>query len=241
MKSFKKILGIAATSALALTLGAFALTGCGGGKNYTFEAEEAILEEPEGFQENPWFGIKAMDLEAKQDGDEDVTAVGYFSVKGMTITWKVEASADCEATLNIFGSSTKFKTVTKADGTAIEYDQTTWQPTNVTADDDVVGGIDELDAENCGVALKVNGEEAEMSGTLPGKEVTVKYAEAGGIYGMYIGGKYTAKVSLKKGENVIVLEVVGDQGGGFNVDKMVLKSSATLTYTPVDNSDRTAT
>lgn len=239
MKSLKKILGIAATSALALTLGAFALTGCGGAKGYTFEAEEAILTEPEGFEPSDW-GAKLMDLEEKKDGKKDITVVGYFSAKGMTITWKINAEEECDATLNICGSSTKFKTVTKADGSAIEYDWTTWQPTNVTPEDDVIGGLDEVPAESSGVSLKVNGSTATMSGTLPGVEKTLKFAEQGNFYALYVAGKYTANVKLNKGENIIVLEIDGANGGGFNVDKLVIKASAKLTHTPVDNSDRAA-
>ncbi len=239
MKSLKKILGIAATSALALTLGAFALTGCGGDKGYTFEAEEAILTEPEGFEPSDW-GAKLMDLEEKKDGKKDITVVGYFSAKGMTITWKINAEEECDASIKIYGSSTKFKTVTKADGTAIEYDWTTWQPTNVEPTDEVKGGIDALPAENSGVSLKVNGSAATMSGTLPGKEVTATFAESSSFYALYVAGQYTANVKLNKGENIIVLEIDGAAGGGFNVDKMVIDASTKLTHTPVDNSDRAA-
>ena len=239
MKSLKKILTFAAASALTLTMGAVALTGCGGGKDFTFEAEHATLAEPDGFVENPNWGIKAMDLETKQEGDNELVAIGYFSVKGMTITWKVNASEECDASIKICGSSTKFKKLIKADGTAVEYAPPTYQP-NATPDEDVSGGIDELDAANCGVVLKVNGENAEMNGTLPGKEVTVKFVESMGIYALYVSGQYTANVKLQKGENTIVLEVDAQQGGGFNVDKIVVNTSAELTHTPVDNSDRMA-
>lgn len=235
MKKFKKILSVAAVSALTLTVGAFALTGCGG-KDYAFEAEEALLEEPEGFVPNPQFGLNAMDVEEKNDGE--VTCVGYFSTKGMTITWKVNASEDCEVVLKILGSSTKFKEVTKADGSKIEYAPPLYQP-NLEIGEMVKGGLDELAAENCGVALKINGEEATMSGTLPGIEMTIEYENfmsMAAFYGLYKGGEFKANVKLKKGENTIVLESVS---GGFNVDKLVVNSPVEVTCEKIDNSDRT--
>lgn len=237
MKSFKKILMFAAASALTLTMGAVALTGCGGGKEYTFEAENAILAEPEGFEPSQW--VKGMDLEEKLDGETDVTAVGYFSTQGMTITWKVNAAEEGDVTIKVYGSSTKFMQPTKMDGSQVEYLPPTYQP-NVEPDEELKAGLEELPAENCGVALKVNGEEATMSGTLPGLEKTITIAQAMEIYGLYKGGYYTANVHLNKGENTIVLEVNTQMGGGFNVDKIVVKANSELTHTAVDNSDRVA-
>lgn len=239
MKSFKKILGIAATSALALTLGAFALTGCGGGKNYTFEAEEAVLFDPATAGKNT---MKIQDG-VSVDSQEDVTLVGYFATPGQTITWNVTAAADCTVTLKLGASSTSFDLVDGEGeflgaeniwgwmfGQQIEgFDQTTAK-----------GYLAALDAADCGAVLKVNDSEVGMSGTLPSATVELEgIAEnrwaAGAVYSIVNCGELTAKINLKKGENKIVLEVVT---GGLNVDKITIKSKTELTFAPTDNSDR---
>ncbi|MDE5728786.1 MAG: hypothetical protein K2I20_01260 [Clostridia bacterium] len=243
MKSIKKLLAIAATSALALTFGAVALTGCGGGgKDYSFEAEEALLTDVEGQDASSTMKVQEnVEWSANGDG-ADITVVGYFATPGQTITWNVNAAEACDVTLKLRASSCKFAAI-DGEGTVIDINAfmgTLWGgPAPDGFDTSTAKGyLEELKAADAGVVLKVNGEEKTMSGTLPA--VTIELEEGNpwsimGVYSTIYCGEYTVKVHLNKGANAIVLETVT---GGINVDKLTVNSGVEITHTAIDNSDR---
>lgn len=244
MKLIKKILSVAAVSALTLTVGAFALTGCSNGTDYVFEAEDALLTDVESQTTETTMKIQTSNDWVEDGEGEEVVLVGYFATAGQTITWNVNAAADCTVTLKIGASSCSFGAI---DGEG-----------NIVAIGDLMGvlfggpapeGFDmstakgylaELKAADAGVALKVNDSEVTMSGTLPSAtldlgDLSVNPWAIMGVYGAVHCGEYTAKVDLKAGANKIVLESVT---GGLNVDKLTVNSSVEITHTAVDNSDR---
>lgn len=231
----KKLLIVAASSALALTLGAFCLTGCAGGKDFTFEAENAILANGEGDVGDNYIRTEtATEWTGTEEEGAEVTGVGYFSTVGQSITFKINSDKACSATIKLRASSTKFGKIDAAGkfapmwGEAEEgYDETTakW-------------GVGALAAANCGVTLKVNDAEAQLEGTLPAAVTETDATDWSGmmaVFGIKYFGEYTAKINLKSGENVIVFEVA-EMGGGFNVDKLTVNCGATLTWTETDNS-----
>lgn len=216
MKSLKKVLTVAASSALALTLGAFALTGCGGGKDYTFEAEDAKTE---GIGLASDMSQKPASVETDQvlwsedgTGTDTVSGYGGFNAVGQKIIWTVVAESDCKVNITLYAASAA-----------------------MVVTDYTVGpsGIAEIDLGNADAyALKVNDTEATLKGTLPATSFE------GGWQGMGTPGIWwhigtaTCSAELKKGENTIVLEIVGqatDSGSGINVDKIVINSSSALT------------
>jgi len=236
MSNFKKILTFAATSALALTVGAFALVGCSGDgtpKDNVFEAEEAVLFDPEDMDENNY-----MKLQPNAEGSEETyTLVSYFATEGQTITWNVKSSKECDVTLKLYASSCVF-CLTDANGNVADltaalwmqqfpegFDQTTMQPTLAA-----VKGAD--------IALTVNDAEVTLEGSLPElKTGVVSNAwEAMGIYSAVKIGAVSATVHLTKGENKIVL--TPSTGVGYNVDKITINTDAKLTFKKTDNSAR---
>lgn len=211
MKKIGKLAAMVASATLALTMGAMALTGCGAAKDFVFEAEDAVLTDPATVAEANTMTVQTgPEWTGTEEEGAEVTVVGYFSTAGQTITWNINASKDCDATLLIRGSSCAF------DMTSMDF--TNWTMT-----------INELAAADSGVTLKVNDAEVAFTGTLPGTE--------GGSFTTLHFGDYTANIHLKKGDNKIVLESVT---GGFNVDKITVNSKAELTFNKTDNSDRPA-
>lgn len=207
----KKLFTVAAASALALTFGAVALTGCGTAKDFTFEAEEAVLTDPDTVAENQTMTVQnGSEWTGTDEEGAEVTVVGYFSTPGQTITWNIKSSSECDATLLIRGSSCAFDFASM--------DWTNWTMT-----------INELTAEDSGVVLKVNDTEVTFTGTLPETE--------GGSFTTLHFGEYIANIHLKSGDNKIVLESVT---GGFNVDKITVNAKSDLTFEKADNSDRPA-
>lgn len=243
MKSFKKILAIAATSALALTFGAVALTGCGGGgKDYSFEAENALLADADGQAQNTMQLQTGVEYTPTGDG-ADITVVGYFATPGQTITWNVNAASECDVTLKLRASSCQFNAI-DGDGNIADLGEVMgammWGAPAPEGFDmtTMKGYLGELKAENAGVVLKVNGEEKTLSGTLPSTVIELEEGNPYAIFGVYSTiycGEYTVKVHLNAGANAIVLQTVT---GGINVDKLTINSGVEITHTSVDNSDR---
>lgn len=223
MKKTIKILAILA----AMMLVAISLVACAGGTEYTFEAEEAELD-----------AVCQVETGAEYSTDPDAeeveaTQVGYFTAEGTTITFTIVSDKACTATLTLraASSNTDFWTVI---GPAMMGGQP-------TAD---VVTLEEVDlSKNECVVLTVNGKEVGLKGVLPGLELNIE--ENGGVYGMFAYmstiykyyGTGTAKIRLQKGENKIVLTAQGyNEGqGGINVDKIMIKANATLTWEPQVN------
>lgn len=242
MKSFKKILMFAAASALTLTMGAVALTGCGGGgKDYSFEAENATLADATGQTQNTLAVQQGVEYKPEGDGPE-ITIVGYFATPGQTITWTVNAAEECDATIKVRGSSVAFAAI-DGDGTVATMQELMGAmyggPAPEGFDMETMKGyLQEVAAADTGVVLKVNNEKKTLSGKLPATTVELEEGNPYAIWAVYNTiscGELTVKVHLNKGENNIVLENVS---GGFNVDKITVNAPVEITHTPVDNSSR---
>lgn len=195
-----------AIAALTLTaLLAASLAGCGGkAQDYVFEAEKAELSAACMVETGPEYTTEVTDTEATQ--------VGYFTTAGETITFKINASKNCSATLTLRAASACAQ----------------WVDPMVFEEVDMSKG-------EC-AKLTVNGTECKMEGVLPGLEAPMDWEAVSAYYKHY--GTATAKIDLKSGENVIVLTSQGYAGGGINVDKITINAAAELTWTETDNSDR---
>lgn len=196
----RAIAALTLSAALAATL-----AGCGGkAQDYVFEAEKAELSAACMVETGPEYTTELTDTEATQ--------VGYFTTAGETITFKINASKDCSATLTLRASSACAQWV-----------------------DPMVFEEVDMSKDEC-AKLTVNGTECKMEGVLPGLEAPMDWEAVSAYYKHY--GTATAKIDLKSGENVIVLTSQGYAGGGINVDKITINAAAELTWTETDNSDR---
>lgn len=195
-----------AIAALTLTaLLAASLAGCGGkAQDYVFEAEKAELSAACMVETGPEYTTEVTSTEATQ--------VGYFTAAGETITFKINASKACSATL----------TLRAASAVAQFSDPMVFEEVDLSKGEHAV--------------LSVNGTDCKLEGVLPGLEAPMDWEAFSAYYKHY--GTATAKIDLKSGENVIVLISQGYAGGGINVDKITINAAAELTWTETDNSDR---
>lgn len=213
MKLKKTMLAIAA-GALSLTLGAVALVGCAGGKEYTFEAEHAKLEgmgNVMGQTEGPASISQETSYMFNGELVEDATLIGVenFNTAGQKIIWTVVSSKACKAQVTLYAASSSM-----------------WM------DQEGGVGLSEINmADTEAYAIKCNGETSKLTGKLPG------YTFEGGWMGMQQEGVWwnigtvTANINLKEGENTVSFEIVdafSQMGSGINVDKIVIKASAEL-------------
>lgn len=209
-----KIVSLIAAGALTLAMGAFALTGCAKGVDYTFEAENAVTEGngTAADQSQAPASVETNVLWVESgEGGEEVTGLGGFNAVGQKIIWKVVSKSACKVTITIHAASAQ-----------MEMDDT-FQ----------LLGLAEVDLGNTDAyKMSVNGTAATLEGKLPATPVE------GGWQGMGAPGLWwhvgTAQCSaeLKEGDNEIVFEIVGAagmMGSGVNVDKIVINSSAELT------------
>lgn len=200
MKTMTKI------AALVLSVVMIAsLAGCGdgAGTDYVFEAENAVLSSACQIETGPEYTTELTDIEATQ--------VGYFTAAGETITWKINASKACTATLTLRAAS-----ACATFGEPMVFEE-----------------VDMSKGEHA--VLTVNGTKVDMTGTLPGLEAPMDWEAFSAYYKHY--GEATAKIELKSGENTIVLTSQGYNGGqgGINVDKITINASAELTWNPTTN------
>lgn len=215
MKKITKIFAVL----FAVMLVAISLVACNGGKEYVFEAEEAELAEVCQVESGYEWGKGEM-------SDVEATLVGYFTAAGTTITFRITSDKECDATLTLRAASACHNMMAAFGGEDLE--------------------IEEIDlSKNECVKLTVNEQEAQLNGKLPGLTMT---PPEGGLFGWMMDGTWgammkncgtgTAKIHLVEGENVIVLTAQGYNGGqgGINVDKIIIKANATLTWEPTDNS-----
>lgn len=216
-KTIKKMLGITAAAALTLSMGSMALIGCGGGaKDYTFEAEHAV-----------WSDNIYVDTGAVWGGGE-ATFAGNFNQAGQTITWTVKASKECDATLTLHAASASMGML------PIDPNGNLQDPSNYKM------ALAEVDLSSDQITISVNDTAASMTGKLPANPAEWDGQSAEGWHNV---GTATGTVHLKKGENVITLEITGAPPTGYwtagiNVDKIVINSEAKLTFTKTDNSDK---
>lgn len=209
----KKTFAAVAAGALSVAMGAAVFAGCAKGTDYTFEAEDAVAAGT-GNVNGQGQGDPTVSNESayKLNGElvEDATLVGIenFNTVGQTITWTVVSSADCKATLTLHAASAAM--YMGEDGMGLkEIDFGTTEAYKVTCNDTA----------------------ASLTGKLPGAAWAdwSGMQEPGTWWNM---GAVSGTVNLKKGENVIVLEVVGAVDGamsaGLNVDKIVINASAEL-------------
>jgi len=209
----KKMLTVAATSALVLTLGAVALTGCGSSKDFTFEAETAVTEgngTAADQTQKPAAEETNVVWTADGNGGAEVTGLGGFNAVGQKIIWTVVSESACSVTITLHAASAQ-----------MDLDES-FQ----------LKGLAEVDLSDTSVySMKVNETEVSLNGTLPATQIE------GGWEGMNAPGIWwhmgtaSCKADLKAGENTIVFEIVGQasmMGSGINVDKIVISSSSQL-------------
>lgn len=159
-------------------------------------------------------------LESGQEYTDKLTStqathVANFKIKGDTITFNINADKACSATLTL-----------RAASACAGWD-----------DDPIV--FEEVDlSKGEHATLSVNGTDCALSGKLPGLTAPMDWNVLAAYYKHY--GTATAKIDLQAGENVIVLTAQGYKDGayGINVDKITINSSAELTWTETDNSNR---
>lgn len=217
-----KLLAIIAVM-LTLVIGVFTLTACGSTVDYTFEAEDAVLvgttqgyvngaQQETGItveEGTEWAGLN-------EDGTPKegpaVKNLGNFNAATQSVTWTITSSKECDATLTLRAASA------------------VW----AMAEDFSSFGMAEVDlSKNEYVTLKVNGTAVALEGTLPGlSELGWDMMANGAIYRNF--GTGTAKIHLVAGENVIVLNAMGAQGG-INVDKIVINCTAELSFQKTNN------
>ena len=221
MKNLKRFAAAAVIALLTVAIAAFALVGCGV-QEYTFEAEDAVLEG----EAVSWTGSTPMSIETgpvytgtDAEGAE-ATVVGNFNSDAQSITWTITSSKECDADLTFYAASAAM----------VVKDMATWS-----------FGLAAITGDSGVVSITNNGGTAvTLSGSLPGLE-TLDMSDATSWKNI---GSLTGKIHLVKGENKIVLKIDGSVEGamssGVNVDKIVLKASANLTFTKTDNSDKAA-
>lgn len=222
MKLFNKknlILLAVMLTVSVLTMTAFA--GCAPeAKDYVFEAEDAILIDTEDETLTTAQGYSTMTLEKTtewtEDGSEgpEVTNVGYFASAGDTIKFVINSSEECTATLTLRAASgyADFETM----------DWTTW-----------VFTMKEIDlSEGDVLSVTNNGDEVALTGILPSTPNS-SFTNAACYHHF---GEAKGSIKLKKGENVILLTIVGQMG--VNVDKITINAASNLTFTKTDNSSR---
>ena len=212
---FKKTMAAIAAGALSVTLGAFALAGCGiSGEEYTFEAEAAELAgQGVVMGQDPGSANVSNPSAYKVYGelaDDTVVGVENFNSAGQSITWTVTASSACKAELTFWAASS-----------VMFFNQ----------EDNSMGFVEIDMAATEAYKLTCNDTEADLKGKLPG----AKWADWFGMQepgAWWDLGKATAIIDLKEGENTIVFEIVanveGQNSAGLNVDKIVIKAPAEL-------------
>ena len=218
MKKFKRFAAGAVIALLTVAIAAFMLVGCGA-KEYTFEAEDAVLED----EASSFGGPSPMSIETgpvytgtDEEGVE-ATVVGHFNQHEQSITWTITSSKECDADITFYAASAAMK----ADATFQN-----WSLAEITGESGVV-------------SITNNGGKAVVfSGTLPGL-ATLDTQDSTSWKNI---GSLTGKIHLVKGENKIVLMIDGSVDGamssGINVDKIVIKTDANLTFEKTDNSDK---
>lgn len=231
MKKFTKILTAIATLSMATAIG-FSFAACGGGgkvavKDGVLEAENAVLK---GEQISQMGGepapitveTGATYVDGVQSGPE-VTNIGYFSTAGQSLTFTITSDKECDATIKLVAASANMgMTMEGEDWSTMKF---VLNPVDLAA---------ATTGANATIKLSNNGGDAiALTGTLPGLDPLDMSAPGAWRY----MGEGTGTIHLVKGENVIVLELIG-AGVGINVDKLVIVTDAKLTWKPTDNSDR---
>lgn len=201
------------------------------GTDYTFEAESGVLSGSVSVP-NAWGGTDttvSLDKKTIYTGDETtgapVTGIGYFYGADAAITWTVTADEACDVTLTLWAASS----VTKTEKQTV---QMPWGPMEM----DVVVGMQPVafTGEKQPVALKVNGVDVLLSGTVTGIETLSEKSKQDYTYYANYVGTVTAKIHLNAGTNTIVIKAP-TENPELNIDKIVIKSTVNLSYVPVNN------
>ena len=227
MKKFTKILTAVAALSMATAIG-FTFAACGGGgtvvKDGVLEAEYAVLYGEQAGQG----GGSPITVETGptyKDGvaeGPEATTIGYFSTAGQSLTFTITSNKECDATIKLVAASASMGMVG---------DWSDWANMKFVLNPiDLAAATTGADAT---IKLTNNGGDAiALTGTLPGLDPFDMNAPGAWKY----LGEGSGTIHLVKGENVIVLELIG-KGVGINVDKLVIDTNAKLTWTPTDNSD----
>lgn len=222
MKKINKIVAGALAAALTLSMGSMFVACGGSAQDYTFEAEDAVLADPDGAQTRlsvesgfEWAGFDEDG--GVVAGETDVTQIGFFgSAADQTITWNIKSDKNCEATLTL-----------RAASCAQSGNIFLGEPVQVVA----------MNVEDA-ATLEVNGTEVAFSGELPGIEGEFTPPMMGQLFtfGLKNFGTVSVKINLKSGDNTVVIRSIG--GANLNIDKITINASAKLTFEKTDNSDR---
>lgn len=177
--------------------------------SYTFEAEHAIIEDGSG----AWNPVTESGIDVKDGASELCPGISNIS-DGSSLTWKLISNKATTATITLRAAS----------------HHRNWgiEPPTLTAVEDVSKVL----------TLTVNGKNVAVRGQLFGGEASVpEDIEANTAY---LVSSITVTVDLVSGENVIKYTVIGSNNDGccFFMDKIIVETDATLTFTQTDNSDR---
>ena len=146
-------------------------------------------------------------------GDEPARCDGISNISdGSALTWKITSDKATKATITLRAASHLRDWGTE------------------------IGGSIGIDDVSKALTLTVNGAPVAISGSLPGGAVLPENATGGTAYKV---ADITVEVELVAGENVIVFTSLGT-GAEYNLfmDKLIVETNATLTFTETDNSGR---
>lgn len=210
MKTTRKTFKTAMALICALAL-AFTITGCGSAQEYVFEAEHAVITDGSGM----WPPVTQVGVDASGNELVRVDGISNFS-DGSAMTWKITSDKAATATITLsVGSHLR-----------------DWG-----VDDGMVHGIEDISKA---LSLTVNGASVAITGSVPEGSATLseESEDTEGALAYYMG-KTTVEVELAAGENTIVFTSLGT-GEEYNLfmDSLVVETSAELTFTQTDNSDR---
>ena len=149
-------------------------------------------------------------------GGATYTNIGYFH-SGASATFTITASVACDVTITLHAASA-----------VMDMSQMDWN----TSTGMKMSAVDLSKGEY--FKFTVNGEAKTFTGTLPGTD-NASFQDAQCYRHLGTG---TVTVHLNAGANTLVFSTDTANGSGINMDKIVIETTATLSYVPVDNSSR---
>lgn len=184
---------------------------------YTFEAENAVLQDPEGVGHAMVVEVNRGDIGPSAVEGVSVTDIGYFGGNngtnaGQTITWKFTAKTAGKVTIKLHASSAVGE----------------WAGKTITAI--------EMGEEGA-PTVSFNGTDVDLTGQKIGKNKTFTDEELGGdnnkMYWYFTD--LEIEVDLVAGENTLVLT---SGTLGCNPDKITIETDIELTFVKTNNNDR---
>lgn len=182
---------------------------------YTFEAENAVLEDPESVQNPMVVEVGRGDIGPTAVEGASVTDVGYFGGTGnagQTITWKFTAATAGKVTIKLHASSAVGE----------------WSSRHIDAI--------EMGTEGA-PSVSFNGTALDLSGKTIGKtkDFTQEELEGDNNKMYWYFTDLEIEVNLVAGENTLVL-TSGEKG--CNPDKITIETAIELTFVKTNNTGR---